>query len=186
MANILCILRIASLLPLAAVAAPIDFKPLPLPSTVDTFVESGLRPAARKEIFDSVAITAYNTPDSWDTELRVRHERIGPWHVAVVRGTSLLCGASGNCQTWVFRLDGKHWVNVIAAGQAPIVDGISLTRAGRNRPWRLATRTRISAEEGKFTDYRFDGRLFQRSRCQVSAVDSGGQPKGEAREGACS
>jgi hypothetical protein len=185
MANILRILRIAWLLPLTAAAAAIDFKPFPLPSDADTFVDSGLRPAARREIFENVAVTAYDTPESWDAELRVRRERVGPWHVAVVRGTSLLCGATGNCQTWLFRLDGRHWVNVIAAGQAPIVDGLSLTRAGRGRPWRLATRTRISAQESGFAEYRFDGRLFQRTRCQVSGVDSEGRPKGEAREGAC-
>jgi hypothetical protein len=186
MANTLRILRIAWLLPLTAMAAPIDFKPFPLPSAADTFVDSGLRPAARKEIFENVALTAYDTPESWDAELRVRRERVGPWHVAVVSGTSRLCGSRGNCQTWVFRLDGKHWVNVIAAGQAPIVDGLSLTRAGRNRPWRLVTRTRISAEESRFADYRFDGRLFQRTRCQVSAVDSTGLPKGDPREAPCS
>lgn len=186
MANSLRFLRIAWLLPLAAVAAPIDFKPLPLPSNTDTFVESGLRSAARKEIFENVALTAYDTPESWDAELRVRRETLGPWHVAVVRGTSRLCGATGNCQTWVFRLDGKHWINVIAAGQAPIVDGLSLTRAGRNRPWRLVTRTRISAQESRFAEYRFDGRLFQRTRCLVSAVDSAGQAKGEERDAPCS
>jgi hypothetical protein len=186
MATTLRMLSIAWLLPLAAVAAPIDFKPLPLPSAADTFVESGLHAAARKEIFESVAVTAYDRPESWDAELRVRHERVGPWHVAVVRGTSRLCGATGNCQTWVFRLDGKHWVNVIAAGQAPIVDGLSLTRAGRNRPWRLVTRARISAQESMFAEYRFDGRLFQRSRCRVSAVNPEGLPKGEARDAPCS
>lgn len=186
MANTLRILRIALFLPLTAWAAPIDFKPFPLPSDADTFVESGLRPAARKEIFENVAVTAYDRPESWDAELRVRRAALGPWHVAIVRGTSLLCGATGNCQTWIFRLDGKHWTHVVAAGQAPIVDGLSLTRAGRGRPWRLVTRTRISAQEARFADYRFDGRLFQRSRCQVSAVDPEGLPKGEAHEAPCS
>jgi len=185
MATILRILAIAGLLPLATVAAPIDFKPFPLPSTADTFVASGLRAAARKEIFQDIAITAYDTPESWDAELRVRHETVGPWHVAVVRGTSLLCEATGNCQTWLFRLDGRHWVNVIAAGQAPVIDGLSLTRAGRGRPWRLATRTRKSAHESVFAEWRFDGRLFQRARCRVSAVDSEGLPKGDARDVAC-
>jgi hypothetical protein len=186
MANIPRFFRIAFLLPLAAVAAPIDFKPLPLPTDADTFVESGLRISARKEIIENVAVTAYDTPEAWEAELRVQHQKVGPWHVAVVRGTSMLCGATGNCQTWLFRLDGKHWVNVIAAGQAPIVDGLSLTRAGRNRPWRLVTRARISAQESRFAEYRFDGRLFQRTACKVSAVDAEGLPKGEAREAPCS
>jgi hypothetical protein len=185
MANTLRILFLAFLVPLAAAAAPIDFKPFPLPSAGDTFVESGLRAAARKEIFENVALTAYDKPESWDAELRVIRQAVGPWHVAIVRGTSLLCGATGNCQTWVFRLDRNHWVNVIAAGQAPIIDGLSLTRAGRNRPWRLVTRARTSAQESVFADYRFDGRLFQRHRCRVSAVDAEGQPKGEAREAPC-
>ena len=186
MANTARILYIAWLLPLAASAAPIDFKPFPLPSNADTFVLSGLRSAARREILENVALTAYDRPGSWDAELRVRHERVGAWHVAVVRGTSLLCGATGNCQTWVFRLDGKHWNNVIAAGQAPIVDGLSLTRAGRGKPWHLVTRARISAQESQFAEYRFDGRSFERTRCRISAVDPEGLPKGEAREAPCS
>ncbi len=181
-----CAALLASLLPLATVAQEIEFKPLPMPSNEDTFVDSGLKPAARREIFDAVAITAYDTPESWDAELRVRRQRVGPWFVAVVRGTSLLCGATGDCQTWLFRLEGKHWVNVIAAGQAPIVDALSLTRAGRGRPWRLMARAHVSAEERRFADYRFDGRVFQRTRCRVSAVDAVGQPKGEPRDAPCS
>ena len=181
-----CAALLACLLPLATVGQEIEFKPLPMPSDTDTFVDSGLKSAARREIFDAVAVTAYDTPESWDAELRVRRERVGPWFIAVVRGTSLLCGATGNCQTWLFRLDGKHWVNVVAAGQAPIVDALSLTRAGRGRPWRLMTRAHVSAEERRFTDYRFDGRTFQRTRCRVSAVDALGQPKGEPRDAPCS
>ena len=186
MTDTLRILSIAWLLPLAAMAAPIDFKAFALPSAADTFVESGLRAAGRRDILQNVALTAYDTPDSWDAELRIRHDRVGPWHVAVVRGTSRLCGAGGNCQTWLFRLEGKRWVNVIAAGQAPIIDGLSLTRAGRGKAWRLMTRTRISAQEAQFAQYRFDGRLFHRTRCLVSAVDWAGQPKGDAVERACS
>lgn len=184
--RVFCTALLASLLSLAAMAAEIEFKPFPMPSNEDTFVDSGLKAAARKEIFDAVAVTAYDTPDSWDAELRVHRQRVGPWFVAVVRGTSLLCGATGNCQTWLFRLDGKHWVYVIAAGQAPIIDGLSLTRAGRGRPWRLVTRAHVSAEERRFAEYRFDGRVFQRTRCRVSAVDSAGQPKGEPRDAPCS
>ena len=177
---------LALLAAVPAIAATIDFAPLALPDEGDTFVASGMRIAARKEIFAQVAATAYDTPDSWDAELRVRRSRIGPWHVAIVRGTSLLCGATGNCQTWVFRLDGKHWTNVVAAGQAPIVSGLSLTKAGRGRPWRLATAAHVSATDSRFVEYSFDGHLFQRRRCLVGPVNSAGLPKGELREGDCS
>src|SRR4051812_46775223 len=93
---------VGCVLALTAAAAEIEFKPFPMPSNDDTFVQSGLRAPARKEIFDNVAATAYAAPDSLDAELRVHRQRVGPWLVAVVRGTSVLCEPTGNCQTWLF------------------------------------------------------------------------------------
>jgi len=58
-----------------------------------------------REIITGVERSAYDTPDSWGKELRVRRVDLGSGPGLVVRGTSLLCGSTGNCQTWVFSQD---------------------------------------------------------------------------------
>jgi hypothetical protein len=69
----------------------------------DTFNSVGLSAKEAQEIVEEVERSAYDTPDDWKKELRVRRVDLGNSPGLVVQGSELLCGGTGNCQTWVFR-----------------------------------------------------------------------------------
>src|SRR5262249_37615621 len=69
----------------------------------ETFLAAKLDAVERKQIIDQVEKTSFDVPDSWESELRVRRVSLGEAEGLIVRGTQLLCGGTGNCETWVFR-----------------------------------------------------------------------------------
>jgi hypothetical protein len=107
-------LALTALLAGSAVAGELETTPLPLPREQDTPAAAGLPPPQLQQILDRIAETSFDTPDSWEAELRLRRGALGPAPGLVVRGTALLCGGTGNCQTWLFRFadyvfDGKAY-----------------------------------------------------------------------------
>src|SRR5882724_6976050 len=81
-------------------------------SANETFPAAKLTAAEQKEIIDQVESTSFDAPDSWETELRVRRVSLGESDGLVIRGTHLLCGGTGNCETWVFRNSQGKWLNL--------------------------------------------------------------------------
>src|SRR5215470_17021493 len=69
----------------------------------DAFRAANLSPCETAEILKQVEGSAYDYPDDWTRELRVRRVGLGGSPGLVLQGSKLLCGATGNCQTWVFR-----------------------------------------------------------------------------------
>ena len=123
-----------------------------------TFAAAGLAPAEQQQIRRQVAATSFDVPDSWAGELRVQRIALGQTAGLIVRGTRLLCGGTGNCQTWIFRRENRAWRSVIA-GDAPIVSGLGLIQqntAARD----LVTTSNLSADEERWTRYRFDGKVL--------------------------
>ena len=56
-----------------------------------------------KQICEQAGTTSFDVPDSWEKELRGQHVSLGSEDGLVIQGTELLCGGTGNCQTWVLR-----------------------------------------------------------------------------------
>src|ERR1043166_5035498 len=71
-----------------------------LPGPNDTFARAGLSAKEVREIVAAVEASAYDNADSWTSELHVKRVTLGRAPGLIVRGTKLLCGATGNCQTW--------------------------------------------------------------------------------------
>src|SRR5207248_6428917 len=88
----------------------------------DTFAAAKLSAKESREIVQGVEQSAYDTPDSWNKELRVRRVELGAAPGIVVQGSNLLCGATGNCQTWIFRKIADKWVSMFASEQAPVAE----------------------------------------------------------------
>jgi hypothetical protein len=86
----------------AALAQELDFKAIPVPSDKDDIAAAKLPPAEVRQILDHVEQTSFDVPDSWPTELRLPRMSIAGSDGLVVRGTALLCGGTGNCQTCCF------------------------------------------------------------------------------------
>jgi len=63
----------------------------------DTFNSVGL--SAKEVPVEEMEQSAYDTPDDWKKELRVRRTDLGNNPGMMVQGSKLLCGGTGNCGT---------------------------------------------------------------------------------------
>jgi hypothetical protein len=127
----------------------------------DTFAGAHLSAKEIHEITDGVEQSAYDIPDSWESELHVRRVDLGNIPGIVVQGTKLLCGGTGNCQTWVFRKAEGKWVSMFGGDQAPIADGFQLgpTSTGGVKDFTITANS--SAEASHRVTYKFDGKLYR-------------------------
>ena len=127
----------------------------------ETFAAAKLSAKEAREIIDGVQFSAFDTPDLWEKELRVRRVDLGGSPGLVIRGTKLLCGATGNCQIWVFRKVNDKWISLFGNEDAPIAEGFQLgpeiTRGVKD----FTISTNMSADSTKRTTYKFDGKVYR-------------------------
>jgi hypothetical protein len=102
---------------------------LRLPQVGNTFSKAGLSPHDRATIITTVKQRAFDTPPDWSSELVVRWTRVGTKKLLIIRGSDLLCGGTGNCQTWVLQRTNGKWLNRIP-GDPPIIASLSLRTDG--------------------------------------------------------
>lgn len=114
-----------------------------------------------KQIISAVEATAFDSPDSWEKELRARRISLGSEPGLVLQGSDLLCGGTGNCQVFVFRRVGKDWVSLFAAEQAPVIEGFSFGPEARNGIKDLHVIANSSAQKSTHVTYRFDGKFYR-------------------------
>jgi hypothetical protein len=116
----------------------------------------------RKEIIQLIPVLeqqAYDIPDSWNTELRARRVDLGSSSGLVLEGTNLLCGATGNCQIFIFRRVNGQWVSLFK-GEAPIGDAFTFGPDTTNGIKDLSVASNQSAEATHRVRYRFDGQFY--------------------------
>src|SRR5512141_2110585 len=88
----------------------------------DRFAAARLSPRETQQIISAVEQAAYDTPDSWSSELRAKRVDLGDSPGLVLQGSNLLCGATGNCQMFVFRKVREKWVSLFEGEQAPLAE----------------------------------------------------------------
>lgn len=143
-----------------------------------TFREAGIPPAQIRQITAQIEKTSFDAPDSWEQELRIRRVALGPADILVVRGASLLCGATGNCQAWVFLRSRQQWKNLIQ-GDAPLASGLGFEEQLTSGLKNLVLVTNAGGQKDRYTRYRFDGQFYRAGDCfDVESLDS---PTGEPR-----
>ena len=82
----------------------------------------------------------------------------------VVRGTALLCGGTGSCETWLFRRSKGGWANMFE-GEAPVVASLGFGRhVSHDVPDLIAT-VPMSATMSTYLVYAFDGNLYRPAAC---------------------
>jgi hypothetical protein len=126
----------------------------------DTFGVAGLSEAARRQVLQAIRELAYDTPDSWAEELKLKKIDLGGSSGLVVQGTKLLCGATGNCQLFVFRNVHGKWVSLFDR-DAPLADSYVFGPDSTNGIKDLTTTVNTSAEQVTRTVYKFDGRSYR-------------------------
>ena len=125
----------------------------------DTFAAAKLSVKEIREIIEGVEQSAFDTPDSWEIELRVRHVDLGSSPGLVIRGTKLLCGATGNCQTWVFRHVNDKWVSLF--DDAPVAESFQLGPMVTHGIKDLRVVANLSAERATHITYKYDGKVYR-------------------------
>jgi len=125
----------------------------------ETFTAAKLSAGEIRQIITGVERSAFDTPDSWETELRARRVNLGAGPGLVVRGTKVLCGGTGNCQTWVFRKLSGRWVSLFEEG--PMGEGFQLGPAVTRGIKDFTVITNMSAESSSPVIYKYDGRIYR-------------------------
>jgi hypothetical protein len=125
----------------------------------ETFAAAKLSAQEVREILAGVEASAFDRPDSWEAELRVSRVDLGAGRGLVVRGTKLLCGGTGNCQTWVFRNVRGRWVSLFT--EAPLGESFQLGPAVTGGIKDFTIVANVSAESGKRVTYKYDGKVYR-------------------------
>jgi hypothetical protein len=168
---------------LAALAASLASAQSELPEArflrVDyTFRDAAIPPSQIRQITAQIEKTSFDAPDSWEQELRIRRVAMGQADVLVVRGTSLLCGATENCQAWVFLRSQQRWRNLIQ-GPAPLASGLGFEERVSAGLKNLVLVTNAGRQKDRYTRYRFNGQFYRAGDCfDVEPLDS---PTGESK-----
>jgi len=164
-----------TLLSLAATGQNVVFPKMDHLKNNETFHSAKLSATAIKQISEEIEATAFDTPDSWESELRVRGVPLGETSGLVLQGTKLLCGATGNCQTWVLRRADDHWLSLFK-NQAPIASGFGFDEKTTNGIQRFVVAANSSAADSKYVVYDFDGKFYRESACYSRHDESGEKP----------
>jgi hypothetical protein len=86
-----------------ALAQSVSIPPMDHLKASETLRAAKLSSTEIKQICEQVETTSFDVPDSWEKELRGQRVSLGNEDGLVIQGTELLCGGTGNCQTWVLR-----------------------------------------------------------------------------------
>jgi hypothetical protein len=137
----------------------------------ETFQAAKLSSNEANGILKQIEETSFDYPDAWQSELRVRRLSLGDTDGLVVRGTRLLCGGTGNCQTWVFRQQSNgRWVSMFHR-QAPIISAFGFANHTSRGIRDLVTLAHASAETSSYNVFAFDGNFYREAQCyELSGV----------------
>ena len=127
----------------------------------DTWAAAKLSAPEIRQITAAVEDSAFDTPDSWQDELRVRRVDLGAAPGLVAQGTKLLCGGTGNCQIFVLQKINGKWVSLFGTEQAPIAEGFQLGPEVTHGIEDLTVIANTSAESSTRATYKFDGKIYR-------------------------
>jgi hypothetical protein len=127
----------------------------------DTFRAAGLSPKEVQDITKEVEQSAYDSADDWTSELRVKRVDLGSSAGIIVQGTKLLCGGTGNCQTWVFRRLNDKSVSLFKQDGVPVAESFRLGPGSSHGIKDFMAVANSSAESTQTVQYKFDGNLYQ-------------------------
>ena len=127
----------------------------------DTLNLVGLSAKEVQEIVEEVERSAYDTPDDWKKELRVRRVDLGNSPGMIVQGSELLCGGTGNCQTWVFRKTNNKWMSLFPNDRVPIAESFRLGPGVTGGIKDFTIVANSSADAERRVTYKFNGKFYR-------------------------
>jgi hypothetical protein len=133
----------------------------PLSGPGKTLLQLELSETTIQQILSDIEATTYDTPASWESEHRVQTLRLGNASALVLKGSDLLCGATANCQVWVFRRSDRGWRFLLDRKQPLIADGVSFGPKKTRGLEDLVVTANLSASVVKKYTYKFDGAIYR-------------------------
>ena len=127
----------------------------------DTFRAAQLTKKEVEELVRQVQDSAFDTADDWQCELRVRRVDLGSSSGLIIQGTKLLCGGTGNCQTWVFRKLDDRWISLFPGNKVPIIEGFHIGPAATNGIDDFKVVANSGADTDERITYHFDGKYYR-------------------------
>lgn len=158
------------LLPGGALAQPPELPAMHQLGDGDKFQAAMLPRQEVKQILAQIEKTSFDWPDSWDSELRTRRVSLGDQEGLIVQGTSLLCGGTGNCQTWIFRRLRGRWTALFES-QAPVIAGFGFLQKRSNGIRDLVAVTNAGGDRHIYTVFIFDGSRYRERQCYERTAD---------------
>lgn len=128
----------------------------------DTWAAAKLSVQEAQQIIAGAEAAAFDTPDSWEKELRIRRVDLGGSPGIIALGTHLLCGGTGNCEIFVFRKAEGKWVSLFKS-DAPIAEGFQLGPSSTHGIKDLTVSMNSSAAKSESVVYKFDGHFYQQA-----------------------
>src|SRR4051794_35444959 len=122
----------------------------------DTFAGARLSAEEVRQIIQVVEPSAFDTPESWTSELRVRRVDLGASPAVVLQGSKLLCGGTGNCQVFVLRKTHKRWASLFGEEQGPIAEAFQFGPTETNGIKDFSIEANSSASGSRRVTYKFD------------------------------
>jgi len=166
------VLLAAMFLPGPALSQALRIPPMRSLAGAQDLQSARLAPAEIKGILKQVEETSFDYPDSWQAELRVRRVSLGATDGLVAGGTKLLCGGTGNCQTWVFRRSGGRWVSMFQH-QAPVISGFGFTDQTSHGIKDFTAVANLSAGRSVYSVFEFDGFFYREKHCyEMSDIEA--------------
>lgn len=106
--------------------------------------------------------------------LRTREIKSGNTKILVVSGYGPgLCGATGNCATWVVTRRQKRCKIILDAGS--VIQTVDVRRRGLNLYPDLAFRGRMGASDHYLGTFRYDGNRYRLTQCTYEVYDTYGK-----------
>jgi hypothetical protein len=130
----------------------------------DTLAESHLSQNEIRQVIAEVEKSAFDTPDSWEKELLAKKVDLGGKPGLAVRGSNLLCGATGNCQTWIMQNVNDKWVSLFLPDEVPVIEGFRLGPHVTAGIKDLTVSSNSGAQRSQIVTYKFDGKVYRAER----------------------
>lgn len=168
--RIVCSLALTALLSAVSVRAQTNSL-----GPTDTWAAAKLSAQEAQQIIAGAEQSAFDSLDSWQTELRVKRVDLGSSPGIIAQGTRRLCGGTGNCQIFAFRKAQDTWISLFE-GDAPIGESFQLGPATTHGIKDLTVVANSGAATRERAVYKFDGRFYQKAAAPARAASRSRKP----------
>jgi len=137
---------------------------------------------AQSKCDDPLRMTIWRTLDKdllsgpWDCRkvLQIKSIQLGSSEGLIVRGYGPpLCGATGDCSTWIVQQRAKRFRVLLDAGS--VIETIDIKKRRRGQYPDLIFRHRMGASDRYVERYRFDGRRYRLTSCVYESYSTDGK-----------